>query len=161
MPCPFAFESENTGWRSCDRKIRFDVCLQGHTRALTDYGSRGMKPRLPHGKTIVVFWLGRLSYRTSYLHIYYIISRTICQEVLKNNLNIISITKKRKPLSGKSWRGMPLGIHIIPLVCYLGLEPSSISKVSVGNTGHSFTRGLFPPFSACPFLGCDRRRNTY
>ena len=112
---------------------------------------------LPHGKTIVVFWLGRLSYRTSYLHIYYIISRTICQEVLKNNLNIISITKKRKPLSGKSWRGMPLGIYIIPLVCYLGLEPSSISKVSVGNTGHSFTRGLFPPFSACPFLGCDRR----
>ena len=67
---------------------------------------------------------------------------------------------KRKPLSGKSWRGMPLGIYIIPLVCYLGLEPSSISKVSVGNTDHSFTRGLFPLFFACPFLGCDRRRNT-
>lgn len=75
----------------------------------------------------------------------------ICQVVLKkNNLNILSMTK-RKSLSVKSWRGMPLRICIIPLVCYLGLEPSSISRVSARNTGHSFTRGLFSSFSVRPF----------
>lgn len=83
----------------------------------------------------------------------------ICQGVLKNNPNILSITK-RKPLSRKSWRGVTLGIYVIPLLCYLGFEPANISKVSVGNTDHSFTRGLFPPFP-CVRCGYGGRRNAY
>lgn len=56
----------------------------------------------------------RQTYFSTIFRIYYIISRTICQGISKNNLNILLMTKRKIPLRRGLERDAPRGFLVFP-----------------------------------------------